>query len=196
MPILVLDLGGVLVRLDDARLRPVLRPELGPRAWADWLLAAEAPRLFDTGRLSPEAFFEAAAIAVGIPGLSPSEFGAAFFDWVDGWLPGAEALIQQLRTHAFVACLSNSNAAHWPKLQAMGLPGCFDATLLSWQLGVAKPDPAIWRLAEGRLGAKASDIVFVDDNPINLESARRAGWRALHARGPDEAARVLSSRME
>lgn len=188
---LVLDLGGVLVRLDAARLRPVLR--VGPDAWARWLLTADAPRRFDTGRIAPEAFFEAAVAAVGAPGVTPAAFGGAFYGWVDGWLPGAEALLLRLRARGPVACLSNSNAAHWPKLQAMGLPGCFDATLLSWQLGVAKPDPALWPLVEARLGVHGADILFVDDNAINLDAARAHGWRALLARGPAELEAALAS---
>jgi putative hydrolase of the HAD superfamily len=47
-------------------------------------------------------------------------------------------------------------------------------------VGVAKPDPAIFRLALDRLGVPASAAVMVGDVPsIDIDGARAAGVRAV-----------------
>ena len=45
----------------------------------------------------------------------------------------------------------------------------------SHRLGIAKPDPAIYRHAAEGLGVQASNILFVDDREENIAAARSAG---------------------
>jgi len=52
--------------------------------------------------------------------------------------------------------------------------------LLSTDVGLAKPDPAIYRLASARVGHPADDLVMVGDSQINdVDAATTAGWRAV-----------------
>ena len=44
---------------------------------------------------------------------------------------------------------------------------------------VAKPDPAIFRLAVDRLGLAPDECVFVDDWDANVEAAREVGMRGV-----------------
>jgi 2-haloacid dehalogenase len=55
----------------------------------------------------------------------------------------------------------------------------FDGILLSGQVGVGKPDPAIFRLFLERFGLTAASTVFIDDNPANVAVARSFGIQAL-----------------
>ena len=55
----------------------------------------------------------------------------------------------------------------------------FDGILLSGQVGVGKPDPAIFRLFLVRFGLTAESTVFIDDNPANVAAARSLGLQAL-----------------
>ena len=45
--------------------------------------------------------------------------------------------------------------------------------------GILKPDPRAYELCIEQLGLPAGACVFVDDQPRNVEGARRAGMRAL-----------------
>lgn len=45
--------------------------------------------------------------------------------------------------------------------------------------GILKPDPRIYRLAAGRLGTRCQDVVFLDDQPVNLAGAANVGMTAL-----------------
>ncbi len=49
----------------------------------------------------------------------------------------------------------------------------------SHEVGLAKPDPAIFRLTCERLSVEPEQVVFVDDLPVNVESAARLGMQAL-----------------
>jgi putative hydrolase of the HAD superfamily len=60
------------------------------------------------------------------------------------------------------------------------LGALFDALVLSHEVGLRKPDPAIYALAAGRLGVPAAACVVVDDLITNVIGAREAGMRALH----------------
>lgn len=62
-----------------------------------------------------------------------------------------------------------------------------DVLVISGEVGLRKPDPAIYALACERLGMPAGDIVFVDDMPRNVEAARDAGLQAIMHAGDDDA---------
>jgi putative hydrolase of the HAD superfamily len=61
---------------------------------------------------------------------------------------------------------------------ALGYDDLFDVSCYSYDLGVAKPDPAFFTQAADRIGADPSTILFIDDNPDNVEGARKAGLPA------------------
>ncbi len=54
-------------------------------------------------------------------------------------------------------------------------PALFDAVVISGEVGLRKPDPAIYALAARRLGVVPHDCVFVDDLDSNIAAAEAAG---------------------
>jgi putative hydrolase of the HAD superfamily len=55
----------------------------------------------------------------------------------------------------------------------------FDHQTFSAEVGLVKPDPAIYRHSLDGLGAAASEALFVDDRESNIEGARALGIRAI-----------------
>lgn len=55
----------------------------------------------------------------------------------------------------------------------------FDVLVWSFQLGIAKPDPAIYLHTLRELGVEAGDALFIDDRPVNIEAARALGIRGI-----------------
>ncbi len=55
----------------------------------------------------------------------------------------------------------------------------FDDIVDSHEVGVRKPNPAIYQLALARLGADASRTAFLDDVPSNVRAAETVGIRAV-----------------
>ena len=53
-----------------------------------------------------------------------------------------------------------------------------DDWFFSGELGMAKPDHAIYAAVTAELGVDESEIVFFDDRQVNVDAARRAGWDA------------------
>ena len=56
----------------------------------------------------------------------------------------------------------------------------FDVQVISGEVGLRKPEPAIYELALERMGLEAAAIAFVDDLGGNLAVAERMGMRAIH----------------
>jgi putative hydrolase of the HAD superfamily len=63
----------------------------------------------------------------------------------------------------------------------------FDASVISSEAGLRKPDPAIYELAAERIGLLPAACVFVDDLAGNLKPARALGMATVLHRGDAEA---------
>jgi putative hydrolase of the HAD superfamily len=55
----------------------------------------------------------------------------------------------------------------------------FDDIVISHQVGVAKPEPAIYEIALGNLGVRADEVVFIDDIELYCIAARTLGMQAI-----------------
>ncbi len=55
----------------------------------------------------------------------------------------------------------------------------FDVLVWSFQLGIAKPDPAIYRHTLDRLGTAPADSLFIDDKRPNIDTALALGMKAI-----------------
>lgn len=93
--------------------------------------------------------------------------------WNDS-VPTLRALRQRgLRT----AVVSNCDHGTRPVVERLGLHEETDAVVLSFEAGVAKPDPGIYRTALDALGAAPEEAVFVDDQLAYCEGALAVGIR-------------------
>ncbi|MEV8100188.1 HAD family phosphatase [Kitasatospora sp. NPDC085879] len=74
------------------------------------------------------------------------------------------------------AVLSNSLGREpYDPYAGFDLAGSFDEVVLSAEVGLRKPDPAIFRLVLDRLGVSAEECLFVDDSEQNLATAAELG---------------------
>ena len=92
------------------------------------------------------------------------------------------------------AFLSNGVPEAMARIRAdRPLEAWFDVVLVSWGVGLAKPDPAIDDLCLSRLGVTACGALFVDDRIENLKAAAGMGIRAFHFDGNDAVSRLMCS---
>lgn len=115
-------------------------------------------------------------------GLSAAETGSLFFhvmdhqDMIDGTLPIAHRLKQAGyrvfgltdNVHEIVAHLK-SRHQFWD---------VFEGAVVSAEIGMMKPDPAIFRHALRTFGLAAKETVFFDDYQVNIDGARSIGMEA------------------
>ena len=89
-------------------------------------------------------------------------------------------LVGELRGAYKLAILSNADISLRARLEGdMAIHGLFDDIVCSAEVGMAKPDPAIFVLAADRLGLEPRECVFVDDLDTNVDAARKVGMQAV-----------------
>lgn len=116
--------------------------------------------------------------------------------WRDSWTLIDEnlALVRGLRSSYRLAILSNADKNLQDRLRdGLGIHGLFDTVVCSADVGMAKPDHRIYKLAAERLGLPPGQCVFIDDAERNVEAAREVGMAAVHYRvhqGDDLAAQL------
>ena len=86
-------------------------------------------------------------------------------------------VVRELRARGIkTALISNCSHSTRPIVDRLGITEEFDEILLSFEVGMHKPDPGIYREALGRLGGVAPErAVFVDDQPPYCDGAAALG---------------------
>ena len=188
---MLFDLGGVLIELGGvASMRELTGIESDDELWRRWL-GCRWVRSYERGECTPDEFAQG---VIGDWGLTvdPAAFLTTFAAWPIGPYPGAHALVETVRRSVPVGCLSNTNAAHWnDHFMDWPILGAFDHRFLSFELGLLKPDREVFdRVARAPRHAPER-ILFLDDNQLNVDGGREAGFAAAHVRGVTEAERAL-----
>ena len=68
-----------------------------------------------------------------------------------------------------------------------------DGALYSWQVQQVKPEPEIFRTLLERFGLRPEESVFLDDNPKNVEAARKLGIHAIQFTTREAALKELAA---
>ena len=181
----IFDMGGVLFKWE-------------PLVYARRFSTCEedAQALAQAVFLSPEwAFQDAGAVSddtvawVAKTRL-PERLHGAVDDLVGHWhehrtvVTGMDALIADLKRAGFgVYLLSNAGSSFETYKQE--LPGYehFDGIVVSYREHIVKPDTRIFQTLLERFDLDAATCLFVDDTPINVAGAKRAGMQGWHFKG-------------
>jgi FMN phosphatase YigB (HAD superfamily) len=194
--IVCFDVGGVLVRIH--RSWPEVCQAVGLEARGNWdgeahLRAHQTLMdLFGTGQITEDEWSERLSIALNSV-YTAAELRRIHHAWPQDEYQGAGQLIDDLHEAGLeTACLSNTTHGHWVRLvhqdgerRLAGDPEYPAVRRLrrhfaSHVLGLAKPDPAIYRAVESGLRISGSQILFFDDLAPNVAAARDLGWNAEH----------------
>ena len=123
-------------------------------------------------------FLQALESPLSVESFTPAFIGALEFAPVNGAIETLERLEAQGLALAVVA---NWDCALPEHLARLGLDRFFETVVTSADAGVAKPDPAIFRLALERIGARPSRSLHVGDEAADEQGAAAAGMRFVHA---------------
>jgi HAD superfamily hydrolase (TIGR01509 family) len=193
--VLLFDVGGVLVRLSgvEAMLEWLGHRISEDELWRRWLQSVPV-RQFETGQIDADEFAIAVTSEFDLP-VEPRQFLEAFIRWPTGLYPGTLELLARIPSSYQRAVLSNSNALHWPRVQTeMKLGAAFDNHFVSHLTGRIKPDAAAFEHVVESLGCSPASVLFLDDNLLNVDAAKRLGMQAVRVQGIDETKRVLVDR--
>ncbi len=61
-----------------------------------------------------------------------------------------------------------------------------DDYLLSGEVRLVKPDPAIFEHMLDKIGRKPEECIFIDDNPANVQASRALGIVTIHYQSPEQ----------
>ncbi len=114
--------------------------------------------------------------------------------WHDNWIdmaspdiPGTAIILRALKAKGIpIFSLTNFgvNTLDWAKTRYSVLTE-FDREFISGELGLVKPDPAIYAHVENQSGVAPERLLFTDDSPENVAAAAARGWKAHLFEGPD-----------
>ena len=103
-------------------------------------------------------------------------------------------LVIKLRRKYVTALLSDNNDLFAPgarKIMPMG--SMFDYELWSSLVGGRKTDARSFQNFLRKIGAKASDVIFIDDSAGNIDVAKRVGIRGIVFKNPGQLKEALAA---
>lgn len=178
----IFDLGGVLVRTEFPEVRQRLEERLGfaPGTLGQIVWGGETWKLAEAGRISYEEYWRRVGAALGFSTEQEiRNFRREYFsgDRVDEDLVG---FIKELRPRYRIGLLSNApdRLGTWLD-EEWGIKQLFDSVVYSAKVGVAKPDPSIFRLSLEQLDVAPPEALFIDDYPRNIDAALALGMQAI-----------------
>lgn len=190
--IVLFDIGGVLARFAGIE---ILRELTGIESERDvatrWLMSPWVRR-FESGGCTDEEFAAGVVTEWELP-YTGAEFLEVFPTWLDDPFDGAERMVRETSERVGVGCLSNTNSLQWrAMISHWPISAYFEHRFLSFELGAVKPDAAIYELVIKRLPVPPQNVLFLDDNPLNVEGARAAGLQAEQTEGVAAAREALA----
>jgi HAD superfamily hydrolase (TIGR01549 family) len=95
--------------------------------------------------------------------------------------PEAVSVLQAVRQDKKTALISNFDYPPYvyQVLSRYGLDKMFDHITVSGEIGVEKPDPAVFAPALAATGVEAAATIYVGDGDVDVEGAQRAGMTPI-----------------
>jgi len=179
MTAIVFDVGRVLVQW---QLRCLFAKLIDDRQELDWFLANVVTEQWhhqhDEGRplaeMVPERIAQFPDYADHI-----RAYATRFNETVPGPVPGTHELVRRLHSQGVpIFGLTNFGDEFWAEFRpTQPIFDLFSDIVVSGTEKLAKPDPAIYALAEERFGLPPQQLFFVDDKPENIAAATARGWQ-------------------
>ena len=195
MKAIVFDIGNVLIRWDPV---PAFLPDLGSVAPVrDFMTRVD----FDARNLRADGGARFADLAAELSDPADrallAAYPARFAATVTEAIEGSWALLDRLRARGSqIHAITNWSAETWPEgIRAHPrLGSAFRSVLVSGEVGMVKPDPAIYRLFCARAGLAPGDCLFIDDRAENCAGAESTGMQAELFTTPDALETALTHR--
>jgi len=172
--LIVCDFGGVICSFDYRIFCERLAARVGrtteevhAQVFGDTL-----QQRFERGRMSALSYHRCIMDRLG--GSVPYDEFFPMYGDIFTEIPATCALLDPLYL------LSDTNEIHFGYvLQRVGVLRHFREFVVSYQLGMLKPEPGMYREVLGRSGLPAAACVFIDDRPGNVDGAIRAGMHGI-----------------
>jgi len=195
-PVIVFDLGGVLIDWDPRHLyRKLFDQETAMELFLDEVCHGAWNLEQDRGR----SFADATREAVQRHPDQRAMIEAYHLRWEEmlaGAIEDTVAILEELQDAGCeLHALTNWSAETFPRARArFGFLDHFETILVSGEERLIKPDPRIFALLLERIGHPAQACVFIDDNGHNVAAAAALGFDAIRFEDPPHLRAALTRR--
>ncbi len=186
---IIFDFGNVLVRWEPERVYIPYFQGNEAKYWFFWrhVCTPELRNRIDAGENQRQCIDSQKQ-------LYP-EYGEALDMFITRWketlpgeMPGMRELLRQLLDDPRMSVygLTNWSMETFPEArERFDILQMIDNYVVSADVKLVKPDPAIFQLLLDRYHLAAEQSIFIDDNPNNVEAAKKVGMRGIHFTGAD-----------
>ena len=139
----------------------------------------------ESGQISPEQFRDAIRREIPRP-VTDRQIDDAFISFLVDMPDYTLDMLLQLKKRYQIFLLSNTNGIimdyvrqHIFNRQGRSMEHYFDRMFLSYQMGMVKPNPAIFEQVVAETGILPSETLFLDDSSQNTEVAEKLGFNSF-----------------
>ena len=191
---IIFDFGNVLVRWEPEK---IYAEHFGDEAKAwwflrhvadnDWRLRIDAGESQDACIAEQQARYPEYRQALAL-------YRERWRDMLTGEMPGMRDIIVELRKKGHeIYGLTNWSMETFPQAREhFPILQMIDRYVVSGAEHLVKPDPRLFQVLLDRYGLRAEECTFVDDNPVNVEAARRMGMRGIQFVGAEKLRKELA----
>lgn len=143
----------------------------------------------ELGYSTMDEFFKKFTIDLGVPEKAK--------EWSERFVPGFKrieptfTLVNELKGRYKLALLTNAKIGLWDKWEKGDLRKYFDLIVNSSEVHVIKPDERIFKILLERLKLKPEECLFIDDDEINIQAAKKLGFQTVHFKEPEESVKLI-----
>lgn len=174
------DAGGVL-HVSNTAVGDDLRKELHLSAQQIQQIFSYYVPLIGTGKMTEDQFWQAAKEEFAIRDVSASEhlLTRTFITTLQK-MPGVYEYLDELKSQGVaVGLLTNVTPQFADILDLAGHYDPFELRILSYEVGIWKPDPAIYNYALNKAAVSPDEAVLIDDQVPNIVAADAIGMHGI-----------------
>lgn len=195
--VVIFDLGNVLIDFDHmiaAKRIAHFCDKSGEQIYS-LFFNSQITTLFEAGKVTPDEFFakvkETLNLKIDYHAFLPIWNEIFFFSPKNHKV---FSIASRLKGNYRIAVLSNVNVLHFEYLKkSFPIFAIFDHVFTSFELGVAKPEQAIYQNVLKILGIPAEKAFYTDDRAELVESARALGVQGFVFTGTEQLEKDLRS---
>jgi 2-haloacid dehalogenase len=195
---IIFDFGGVLLDWNPHNLyRPFFDETrqidqfLSEIHFAEWNLQQDKGRPFAEGVAELSARFPQHARLI-------HAYHERWEDSITGPIPGCVEILRALKAAGYaVYGLSNWSAETFPlAYRKYDFFRLLDGYVISGDVGLVKPDPAIFQLMIQKIGRPAGECLLIDDSAQNIAAAKELGFETILFRSPGQLREELHEKLK
>lgn len=176
----IFDFGGVICFETVSKIYKVLAKKTGVDFEETRRIARKLLHKLQIGRMRENNFWK--KLAKGL-NSDPNKIKKIWLETFENNLRARKTVIKLalgLKSRGYIiAILSNAIKIHSDHVSRKNIYQLFSPVVLSFEVGMNKPNRNIYNLTARRIGLKANECLFIDDKEENVKVARSVGMHGI-----------------